>query len=234
MKTALIRTQAEQQPNLLVYFAGWGTPLSAVSHLTVPKDYELLICYDYQNLQLDFDFSPYADIRLVAWSMGVWVANQTMQNVPLRSATAVNGTGQPCHDEFGIPCEIFRGTLAGLDEANRTKFERRICGDKQTFAYYQQLPEQRQFPEIHAELTALYAMMQHSDRAEIPWTHAVIAKQDRIFPAANQLAYWQARQVQTQSQTQLHCCDGAHYVFLHYFRWAELWEFPHEAAPHDL
>lgn len=57
MKTALL---SKQQANLIIYFAGWGTPASVVSHLTLPSGYDLLICYDYQDLTLPpFDFDRY-------------------------------------------------------------------------------------------------------------------------------------------------------------------------------
>lgn len=220
MKTQLMTTQPQKQPNLIVYFAGWGTPISAVAHLDLPQDYDLLICYDYQNLHLDFDFSPYQQIRVVAWSMGVWVADQVMQNIPLSSATAINGTGLPCHDQFGIPCEIFKGTLEGLTEESRVKFERRICGDKQNFAIYQQLAEPREFAEIHAELTALYEMIQTQKPQSILWTDAVIAEQDRIFPAQNQFAYWQRH----SPAVHISKIAGAHYLFPAMSTWAELWE----------
>ena len=74
-----------------------------LAHLILPTDHDLLICYDYQDLKLDFDFSAYQQIRVVAWSMGVWVAERVLQGITLQSVTAVNGTGLPCNDSFGIP-----------------------------------------------------------------------------------------------------------------------------------
>ena len=81
MKTKFYDHQGE---HLIVYFAGWGTPLDAVAHLILPTDYDLLICYDYQDLKLDFDFSAYQQIRVVAWSMGVWVAERVLQGITLQ------------------------------------------------------------------------------------------------------------------------------------------------------
>ncbi len=75
MKTAFI---GQQGSNLILYFAGC-TPPSAVAHLQIPPNFDLLICYDYQDLQLEFDFSCYQEIYLVVWSMGVWVAEQVLQ-----------------------------------------------------------------------------------------------------------------------------------------------------------
>ena len=67
MKTKFYDHQGE---HLIVYFAGWGTPLDAVAHLILPTNHNLLICYDYQDLKLDFDFSVYQQIRVVGMVNG--------------------------------------------------------------------------------------------------------------------------------------------------------------------
>ena len=195
--------------NLIVYFAGWGTPPSVVQHLAISPAYDLLLCYDYRDFSLEFDFSRYENVRLVAWSMG---------QVPLLSATAINGTGLPMHDEFGIPCAVFQGTLDTLDEINLGKFERRMCGDKQLLQHYQSLEGRRSIEEIHAELTALYdALSAEHQHTGLPWTKAIIGTQDRIFPAQNQRNYWHER------------CEVSEMVVGHYLfpllqTWEQLWQ----------
>lgn len=213
MKTLL---NARQGKHLLIYFAGWGTPPAAVEHLNLPADYDLLICYDYQTFEFDFDFSPYEEIRLVAWSMGVWAAERVLKGVPLVSATAVNGTGLPCHDELGIPVAIFEGTLNGLSPITRTKFERRMCAKADFVAYSALTP--RDFDEISAELTALWTALQQDLRTDlITWTKAIIAEQDKIFPAAHQQAYWQSR-------CAVQLVPGEHYLFPQFSHWNQLWD----------
>ena len=205
-----------QGKHLIVYFAGWGTPLDAVAHLILPTDHDLLICYDYQDLTLDFDFSAYQQIRVVAWSMGVWVAERVLQGITLQSATAVNGTGLPCDDGFGIPYAIFKGTLDNLTENTRSKFERRICGDKVSFERYQQFSA-RSFNEIHRELIALFAMIQQDKRTDlIHWTNAWISSRDKIFMPANQHQYWASRCAVQE-------IEGEHYVFSRFTHWSALW-----------
>ena len=205
-----------QGKHLIVYFAGWGTPLDAVAHLILPTNHNLLICYDYQDLKLDFDFSAYQQIRVVAWSMGVWVAERVLQGITLQSATAVNGTGLPCDDCFGIPYAIFKGTLDNLTENTRSKFERRICGDKVSFERYQQFSA-RPFNEIHQELTALFTMIQKDKRADlIHWTNAWISSHDKIFMPANQHQYWASRCAVQE-------IEGEHYVFSRFSHWSALW-----------
>ncbi|OOF57678.1 pimeloyl-ACP methyl esterase BioG family protein [Rodentibacter genomosp. 2] len=211
-----IKFEDHQAQNLLVYFAGWGTPISAVSHLVMPENYDLLICYDYQDLSLDFDFSGYQKIRLVAWSMGVWVAERALQGTPLESATAVNGTGLPCDDQAGIPFTIFKGTLDNLNETTRAKFERRICGDKTNLAFYHSMPA-RDFQEIQQELTAFFHAIEQDKRTDlILWTKAIIGCKDKIFSPENQRHYWCTR-------CEINEIEGEHYLFSHLTHWVQLW-----------
>ena len=184
MKTKFYDHQGE---HLIVYFAGWGTPLDAVAHLILPTNHNLLICYDYQDLTLDFDFSAYQ-----------------------------NGTGLPCDDSSGIPYVIFKGTLENLVENTRSKFERRICGDKVSFERYQQFSA-RPFNEIHRELTALFAMIQQDKRTDlIHWTNAWVSSRDKIFMPANQHQYWASRCAVQE-------IEGEHYVFSIFTHWSALW-----------
>ena len=184
--------------------------------MILPTNHNLLICYDYQDLKLDFDFSTYQQIRVVAWSMGVWVAERVLQGITLQSASAVNGTVLPCDDSFGIPYAIFKGTLENLEENTRSKFERRICGDKVSFERYQQFSA-RPFNEIHQELTALFAMIQQDKRTDlIHWTNAWVSSRDKIFMPANQHQYWALR-------CSVQEIEGEHYVFSRFSHWSALW-----------
>lgn len=205
---------------LIVFFNGWGIPPSAVAHLQRPEQSDLLICYDYTDLQFNFDFSRYQHIRLIAFSLGVWVANQLMSHIKLASATAINGTGHPCNINFGIPPEIFKGTLDGLDETNRLKFERRMCGGKNELAHYHALPGLRSLTEIKQELATLYKQItQNSSVLSVHWDYALISSQDRIFPAENQIAYWQ----QCSPRTAIRMLNGSHYALSQFNDWDTLW-----------
>lgn len=203
------------KPYLIVYFAGWGTPVSAVEHLQLPEGYDLLMCYDYRELHLEFDFSVYQGIRLVAWSMGVWVAERILCGKPLLSATAVNGTGKPCDAEYGIPPAIFESTLNGLTEHSRQKFERRMCGKE--LSDYQQRPHQRTFSDIQAELTHLFHLIMQDKRSDLlTWTNAIIGLQDKIFPIQNQQTFWQNR-------CTFRLVEGEHFLFSRFSHWEQLW-----------
>ncbi|MDH2923846.1 biotin synthesis protein BioG [Nicoletella semolina] len=209
---------SNNQPNLIVFFAGWSVSPSIVTHLKLPSNYDLLICYNYAEMNLDFDFSVYDAVHLVAWSMGVWVAERVMQSIPIKTATAVNGTGFPIDDRFGIPCDIFTGTLANLDNITRSKFEFRMCGSKENFNQYQRLVNPRTLADIRQELAILYERIKSDRRTDlINWSNAIISRQDRIFNPCNQLNYWKQR-----SSVQL--TDGEHYLFPQFTSWKQLWQ----------
>ncbi|MFZ7229325.1 DUF452 family protein [Avibacterium avium] len=228
MQTTLIKT-AENNKQLILYFAGWGTPASEVGHLTLPENTDLLLCYDYQDLHFEQDLSAYQQIRLVAWSMGVWVANQVLGQTPLVSATAINGTGKPCDDAMGIPQAVFIGTLEQLDERNLAKFQRRMCGDSATFVQYSQLAGQRDWLQVRSELSELYQFIQQDNGKSLNWTKAIIGEKDRIFPSQNQLNFWQTyateqkqSAVQNSAEFVLQTMPLAHYPFAQFHAWAEL------------
>lgn len=219
MKTRFINHQGQ---HLIIYFAGWGTPPSVVTHLQLPSNTDLLICYQYHDLVCDIDFKPYQSIRVVAWSLGVWVAERVMQNTTLLSATAINGSGLPCHNQYGIPTEIFQGTLDKLSPQTRTHFERRMCMDKSLLADYQQHIDYQAFEDIQTELHYLnHAIKQDTRHNLITWDKAIISQKDSIFPPDNLRHYWQTR-------CPIEEYPYAHLLFQHFTHWAEFWEGKHD------
>ena len=60
---------------LILFFNGWGMDENVVKHLDV-EDYDVLMFYDYNTLDTDFDFNSlnfYHEKNLIAWSMGVMI-----------------------------------------------------------------------------------------------------------------------------------------------------------------
>ncbi len=64
----------ENSPHLLLFFAGWGSDENLFRR-TVAEGYDCLLCFDYSLLD------GYREIRLLAWSMGVWVAGQILSGL---------------------------------------------------------------------------------------------------------------------------------------------------------
>ena len=67
---------------LILFLTGWGCDEKQFQRL-VSIDYDVLIGYDYSNLDIDFDFSKYKEIYLLTFSAGVFVAGLISDRLPL-------------------------------------------------------------------------------------------------------------------------------------------------------
>lgn len=216
----------EASDRLILYFNGWAMTPEAVEHLALPRGWDLLIVWDYRSPDLAIDLTPYREIHLVAWSMGVWAADRFYttrgKTLPIVQAIAVCGTGYPMDDRWGIPRVIFEGTLNGLNEANRTRFNRRMCGGK-TYRHLFDALQRRSTEEIREELELVYDHEQHEGhtcpKAEsAPWTLALVGREDKIVPSHNQEAYWAGQGVPMRIGE-----TSAHYMLGEYSAWEDLW-----------
>ena len=98
---------------LIVFFNGWGMDENVVKHLDT-EDYDVLMFYDYNTLDSDFDFSlinNYRQKNIIAWSMGVMVAACLAPLLDFsqgeETCTAINGTLKPIDAEYCIHPKIY-------------------------------------------------------------------------------------------------------------------------------
>ncbi len=205
---------------------------ATVSHLTLPAQCDLLALYDYRDLEqsddlADLPWGSYEVVTIVAWSLGVWAAEQVVPHwsiLPTKQRLiAVAGSPYPMHDQWGIPKQIFVGTLEGLTDENRQRFNRRMCGGKRYKQLYDILSE-RPTTELRDELQAVYDSLATPEASEstphtrLAWDLAIIGERDQIFPAKNLSTLWKAVNVPT-----LLLPDGYHYLFDLWQSWSELW-----------
>lgn len=205
---------------------------ATVSHLTLPAQCDLLKLYDYRELELsddlaDLPWGSYEAVAIVAWSLGVWAAEQVVPHwsiLPTKQRLiAVAGSPYPMHDQWGIPKQIFVGTLEGLTDENRQRFNRRMCGGKRYKQLYDILSE-RPTTELRDELQAVYDSLATPEASgstphtRLAWDLAIIGERDQIFPAKNLSTLWKAVNVPT-----LLLPDGYHYLFDLWQSWSELW-----------
>ncbi|WP_302336597.1 pimeloyl-ACP methyl esterase BioG family protein [uncultured Porphyromonas sp.] len=225
---------SDQAParRLIIYFCGWGMTPATVSHLTLPDQCDLLVLYDYRILELsddpaDLPWNSYEAVTIVAWSLGVWAAEQVVPHwsiLPTKQRLiAVAGSPYPMHDQWGIPKQIFVGTLEGLTDKNRQRFNRRMCGGKRYKQLYDILSE-RPTTELRDELQAVYDSLATPEASgstphtRLAWDLAIIGERDQIFPAKNLSTLWKAVNVPT-----LLLPDGYHYLFDLWQSWSDLW-----------
>src|SRR5574344_582814 len=104
MKYCLLKHNAS---DLIIFFAGWGCDENQFANLQDKKD--VLIVYDYQNLDLEFDFSKYRHIDLIAYSAGVFVASVLQGKIPnLRKKVAVCGNPFLFDEKFGLSSKTIK------------------------------------------------------------------------------------------------------------------------------
>ena len=186
--------QQKKTPGLTLFFAGWGMDEQPFMDYC-PEDRDLLVCYDYRSLDFDFTLlQGYEDIRLIAWSMGVWAASVVLQHMdlPICERIALNGTVTPVDDEEGIPQVTFKRTLESLNDITLEKFIRRMCLKKENMQAFLSKRPKRSVEELKEELQLIGEQVQSCPVPDFKWERAVIGKDDLIFIAANQRNAWSA------------------------------------------
>lgn len=219
----IIKQQTPHPSSLLLFFAGWSAAPELFTRLKADEGTDVMICYDYREMAFEEDLSRYKEIHLIAWSMGVRMAELAIGGrYTLVSATAINGTPRPIDDRYGIPTDIFRGTLDNLTPEGLRRFNRRMCGSRDTLAGYEAI-QPRPLEEVRSELQHIYDLCHDEPQPDISarrppirWTRAIISSDDRIFPVANQLEYWLTRCPEVLE------INSSHYPFYLWNQWNEL------------
>jgi biotin synthesis protein BioG len=209
----------QQREQLIIFCNGWGMDASPFQPLGAGY-YDILMLSDYCDLTLDFNpatlFGQYQRSFLISWSMGVWAGQQIFQpwSHCLQGAMAINGTLCPIHDQFGIPVQLYAATLEQFSEASRLKFYRRMCRDRRTLGTFLGHQPQRSVESQALELAALQGRVSCQPAADAIYTKVVIAGQDMVVPTANQIAFWQGREIRR--------VEGAHFLFYGWKSWDDL------------
>lgn len=224
----LFRPALESTDRLVLYFNGWALGPIAVEHLGLPEGHDLLVLWDYRSDDFEFDFSPYREIRLVAWSMGIWAADRFFAaREELRprviSGTALGGTGYQVDEAVGISEVFFRKTLEGLTEENRVRFDRHMLGGK-TYRHLYDEVRLRSTAALYDEFVRPFT--EDKDQPHLLpkpsafglWTRAFIGEDDRVVPPANQENYWRIQGVPFT-----HLPKTPHYLLTAFHCWEELW-----------
>lgn len=190
-------------PRLLLFFAGWGMDAAPFRRFRAEADEDCLICYDYRTGGFRREWlDGYREVRIAAWSMGVWVASRVWRRFGLSfprlvGAVALNGTLFPIDAQRGIPPRVYDLTLRGMKtEANVQDFYRLMCAGGREYLHFSSCRPSRPVEELRQELAAL-ADGVASSRAEagagafdLPWSRVYMGRSDRIFPFRAQQNAW--------------------------------------------
>lgn len=209
----------KDRDRLIVFCNGWGMDRFPFQSLG-SSAYDVCMLCDYRDLTGAPDLvrlaKQYRQVVLIGWSMGVWVGQKLFAKTKhlLHRTVAINGTLCPIDDGLGIPVEVFTATLAHFDADARLKFYKRMCREKQNLRLFLARQPQRPLAEQAAELAALQHMVDCRPAAQSLYQEVIVADQDYIVPTANQLRFWQNRQVSVVA--------GFHFLFNLWSSWEQL------------
>lgn len=197
----------QNNSKLIIFFNGLGMDENAVKHLDT-EDYDVVMFYDYNDLETDFDFSAlntYREKNLIAWSMGVMIATNFFSNslCELSGATAINGTLKPIDTKFGINPKIYDLTIRGF---NSEKF---ILNMLDKLEPVDDIKPNREFENQKNELIAI---KNYSVKEGFEYNKVLISDNDKIIPTKSQCAYWNI-------EANL---KSGHYPFHLFRKWSEI------------
>jgi pimeloyl-[acyl-carrier protein] methyl ester esterase len=209
MKTYIRRRDKNDQ--LVVVYGGWGTDENVFTPLC-NDEFDFIMFYNYsadEALVLP-EMKTYSRITLIGWSLGVWAAEYLSPRTGIKPdvTIAVNGTPVPADDSYGIPLNIFEGTLNNITEENMEKFYLRMFGDKKTYKLNHDRIPSRTVKSLHDELRWLYNRIMEQKEPGFKWNNAVISEFDRVFPSKNLMDYWKK-----EEETKLIVLPKSHYLF---------------------
>lgn len=199
---------------LIVFFAGWSFDEHPFKLLEC-GDYDVVIIYDYNNLDGLPDFADYREKILITWSMGVFIAYLLKDKLPeFDKRIAVNGTPFPVDDKYGIPRKTFDLTLKYAETGLQGKFYKNVFSNDEFLAKYLENAVQRSIANRVEELVSLDKLIKNTSVSyEKFYDEAIVGLNDKIIPTKNQLNFWGeiAKTV-----------DCGHFPFYNYKCWDEI------------
>jgi biotin synthesis protein BioG len=192
---------------LIVFFNGWGMDENVVKHLVI-DGFDLVMFYDYSNLDTDFNFQAldkYEETHLVAWSMGVMIGTLFASKLKtLVSSTAINGTLTPIDIENGIHPRIYDLTIRGFNEAGRDKFVSNMGLQNGDY--------KGRNDSIESLKNELIAIKNYKADEDFKYDKVLISNNDKIIPTKNQVNYW-------KQNPNMECGHAPFYIFK---KWSEI------------
>jgi pimeloyl-[acyl-carrier protein] methyl ester esterase len=221
MKTYIRRR--EKNSELVVVYGGWGTDENVFVPLCT-DEFDFILFYNYsadEALVLP-EMKTYSRITIIGWSLGVWAAEYLAPKTGIKPdiTIAVNGTPVPADDKYGIPLNIFEGTLNNITEENMEKFYLRMFGDKKTYRLNSDRIPSRGIKSLNDELRWLYNRIMEQKEPGFRWDYAITSEYDRVFPSKNLKGYWRK-----EENTKHIILPYSHYLFHKWDSFSDFIEF---------
>ncbi|RTJ22821.1 pimeloyl-ACP methyl esterase BioG family protein [Campylobacter jejuni] len=189
---------------LTVVFGGFASHPSHFSHLKSDKN--VILFYDYENFDLNFNFKAFDELFLIAFSMGVCVANRLLKELNFKQKIAINGTNLGIDKSKGIHLTIFKKTLQNFKLEH---FKEALFKERKSLAKDFIFKDEK---VLKIELEKLFDFALTKQEENLLWDKVYSSKEDEIFPP-NALK---------NSFKNLIFLDEPHFAFFHFKTWDEL------------
>lgn len=189
---------------LIVVFGGFASHPSHFSHLKSDKN--VILFYDYENFDLNFNFKVFDELFLIAFSMGVCVANRLLKELNFKQKIAINGTNLGIDKSKGIHLTIFKKTLQNFKLEH---FKEALFKERKSLAKDFIFKDEK---VLKIELEKLFDFALTKQEENLLWDKVYSSKEDEIFPP-NALK---------NSFKNLIFLDEPHFAFFHFKTWDEL------------
>ena len=187
--------QNNNSDDLIVFFAGWGCDSNQFVNLHDRKD--VLILYDYHDLNLNFEFDKYANIYVIAYSAGVFIALILAKNIPnIRQKVAVCGNPYLYDEVLGLSAANIQA-FKNITLYNYMEFRRQymVFSDEE-YEKYNQLESLRSVESCESELVAIRKLYdKYKAKIEPIFDKAIVAENDLIFDLQAQKDFYKDKLV---------------------------------------
>lgn len=200
--------QNNNSQDLIVFFSGWGCDYNQFTNLHDKKD--VVIFYDYQNLEMNFDFTEYKNVYIIAYSAGVFIASILADSIPnVRQKVALCGNPYLMDENRGLSEKIIQ-VFKNITLDNYLDFRRKymVFSDEE-YTKYNQLESLRSIESCKSELMAIQKLYNEcKDKINPQFDKAIVAENDLIFNLQAQKDFYKDK---------LQIINNArHHIFFHY------------------
>ncbi len=173
--------QKHNSADLIIFFAGWGCDYNQFVNLHDDKN--ILILYDYQNLELDFDFGKYQNIDIIAYSAGVFVSCLLFDKIPnIRKRIALCGNPYLFDEHLGLSAKSIQ-VMKDINLDNYLEFRKKyMVASDEEYVKYNQLQSLRSIESCQSELEYLQKLyLENKHKISSEFDKAIVAENDLLF-----------------------------------------------------
>lgn len=204
MKQKLLDNYSDE---LIIFLLGWGC--DDRPYLNMKSSKNVLLLWDYNDLNFEFDFSCYKKFYLICYSAGVLIGGIIEDKLPeFEQKIAINGNPLLFDSYFGITASAIKA-FKELNLLNFLDFRRNflVVNDEQ-FVEFNKNASRRSIESCSNELIQIKNLSVNNKKC-IEFDKVIISDSDKIFNPQHQIEYYKGK---------VKILDNSGHDVFHYFK----------------